>query len=155
MHPVAALTMVGLIYQMQDRTKDAQKTFEQVLALDPKSAIAANNLAWIYSENGGNLDVALQLAQTARASLPDSSETADTLGWIYMKKELYSLSIEMFRRAIDTEPKNPAFQYHLGFAYARQGDTTKAKTILETALRLNPEFKDAADAKRLLASIRS
>jgi len=61
----------------------------------------------------------------------------------------------MFRRAVENEPKNPAFQYHLGFAYARQGDTLKAKSQLETALRLNPEFKDAAEAKRLLANIRS
>ena len=59
--------MVGLIYQMQKRTDEARQAFERVVALDPKAPIAANNLAWIYAENGGNLDVALQHAQAAHA----------------------------------------------------------------------------------------
>ena len=107
---------------MQNRTDDARRAFEQVLALDPKASVAANNLAWIYAENGGNLDVAMQLAQTAQAALPDSGETSDTLGWIYLKKEIYGLSITTLRRAVELEPKNPKFHYHLGLAYARSGD---------------------------------
>jgi tetratricopeptide (TPR) repeat protein len=153
MHPVAALTMVGLIYQMQNRTTDAQHMFEKVLEIDPKSSVAANNLAWIYAENGGNLDVALQLAQTAQASLPNSAEATDTLGYIYMKKQLYELSISTLKRAVDSEPKNAAFQYHLGLAYAKYGDKDKAKPIIETALRLKSDFTGADDAKRLLAGL--
>ena len=155
MHPVAALTMVGLIYQMENRTSDAQRTFEQVLAIDPKSSVAANNLAWIYAEHGGNLDVALQLAQTAQSGLPDSGQTADTLGWIYLKKELYSLSITALQRAVERDPKNASFQYHLGLAYARSGESVKARSMLETALRLDSTFDGAADAKKLLASLAS
>jgi Flp pilus assembly protein TadD len=151
--PVAALTMVALIYQMQNRTDDATRVFEQVMAFDPKASVAANNLAWIYAENGGNMDVALQLAKTAQAALPDSAEASDTLGWVYLKKELYGLSITTFRRAVELAPKNPTFHYHLGLAYARNGDNVRAKSTLQTALRLRPDFDGATDANRLLAGL--
>jgi len=151
--PVASLTMVALIFQMQNRTDDARRVFEQVLALDPKASVAANNLAWIYAENGGNLDVALQLAQTAYSVLPDSAETSDTLGWVYLKKEIYGPSITTLRRAVELAPKNSQFQYHLGLAYARSGDKDRAKLTLQTALRLKSDFEGAADAKRVLAGL--
>jgi putative PEP-CTERM system TPR-repeat lipoprotein len=151
--PVAALTMVGLIHQMQNRRVDAQRVFEQVLSIDPKASVAANNLAWIYAETGGNLDVALQLAQTARAALPDSSEISDTLGWVYLKKGLYPLAVKTLRQAVEQTPDNPMFHYHLGLAYARSGEPVRAKTALQTALRLRPDFQGADDAKRTLASL--
>ena len=127
--------------------------FERVLAIDSKAPIAANNLAWIYAENGGNLDVALQLAQTAFAAAPNSAEVADTLGWIYLRKELYPLAIKALDRAIELDPKNPTFQYHLGLAYARNGNAERARARLEAALRLRPDFDGAADAKRVLAGL--
>jgi len=151
--PVSSLTMVALIYQMQNRTEDAKRVFEKVLELDPKASVAANNLAWIYAENGGNLDVALQLAQTALSALPDSGEATDTLGWIYLKKEVYGLSIATLRRAVQVAPTNPTFHYHLGLAYARSGDKDRAKSTLQAALRLKSDFAGAADAKRILEGL--
>ena len=59
-----------------------------VLAASPRAIVAANNLAWLYAENGGNLDVALSLAQTASQQAPDDPKVNDTLGWIFYKKSL-------------------------------------------------------------------
>jgi tetratricopeptide (TPR) repeat protein len=151
--PVASLTMIGLIHQRQNRSDDARRVFERVLTIDPKAPIAANNLAWIYAESGGNLDVALQLAQTAIAGAPDSADVADTLGWIYLKKQLYPLAIKTLGRAAELDPKNATFQYHLGLAYARSGDAERARATLEAALRLQPDFAGAADATRVLAGL--
>ena len=125
--PVSALTMIGIIDQMRGRTDDAQRTFEQVLQVDSRAAVAANNLAWIYCENGGNLDVALQLAQTAKGSLPEQAEVDDTLGWIYYRKELVPLAITALQRSVDHDPKNPLSQYHLGLAYYKLGDKARAR----------------------------
>ncbi len=77
-----------MILQMEGKNAEAQKQYEKVMTLDPRAPVAANNLAWIYAESGANLDVALQLAQTAKAGLPDSPEVDDTLGWVYYKKDL-------------------------------------------------------------------
>ncbi len=151
--PVSALTMMGIIDQMRGRTADAQRTFEQVLQVDSRAAVAANNLAWIYCENGGNLDVALQLAQTAKGSLPEQAEVDDTLGWIYYRKELVPLAITALQRSVDRDPKNPLAQYHLGLAYYKLGNKARARDALQAALRLQPNFDGSAEATRIIASL--
>ena len=64
---VGAQTALGILLQLQNRQDEARARYEKVLQLEPRAPVAANNLAWIYAEQGANLDVALQLAQTAKA----------------------------------------------------------------------------------------
>ncbi len=71
---------------MQNKPDEARKLYEHALSLDPQMPVAANNLAWDYAERGQNLDVALNLAQTAKAKLPNTAAVSDTLGWVYYKK---------------------------------------------------------------------
>jgi tetratricopeptide (TPR) repeat protein len=153
--PVAALTLLGLISDLQNKPGDARTRYEEALSLDSKAAVAANNLAWAYAEKGENLDVALDLAQTAKAGLPESWEASDTLGWVYYKKGMTSSAITVLSEAARQAPLNPTAQYRLGLAYSKNGDSIKAKTAFERALKLNPEFKEAEDTKRLLASMKS
>jgi tetratricopeptide (TPR) repeat protein len=151
--PVPALTMIGMIHQMQDRTEDARKVFERTVELDSRAAVAANNLAWIYAEEGQNLDRALHLAQTAKAALPDQPEVDDTLGWVYYKKGLLPLAIAAFKRSTDHDPRGAVYHYHLGLAYAKSGDKVRARRSLEAALKLQKTFPGASEAERLLASL--
>jgi tetratricopeptide (TPR) repeat protein len=108
----------------------------------------------MYAESGGNLEIALQLAQTAKASLPESPEVNDTLGWIYYKKNLAGLAFGPLQKAVDQSPKNPAYHYHLGMLYAKTGDTAKAKTSLQNALGLDPNFDGAGEARKTLATLK-
>jgi tetratricopeptide (TPR) repeat protein len=151
---VAARTMIGIILKLQNKRDDARKQYEEVLALDPQAAVAANNLAWDYVETGGNLDVALSLAQTAKGRLPDSWEVDDTLGWIYYKKDLATLAITFLRQGAGRNPSNPTLHYHLGLASLKEGNRKDAKRALEQALKLNPQFAEAEDAKRVLATLK-
>ena len=95
--PVAALTLAGIILQAQGKQSEAKAKFERVMQVDSSSPVAANNLAWMMAESGGNLDVALQLAQTAQRGLPNSAEVADTLGFVYYKKDLFPQAIQAFK----------------------------------------------------------
>jgi tetratricopeptide (TPR) repeat protein len=151
--PVATLTMVGLLQQSRELTDAARETYEKVLQIDPNAAVAANNLAWIYVDTGKNLDLALQLAQTAKAGLPKNSEVTDTLGWIYYRKGLLTLALRELAETVSRDPGNPRYHYHLGVVYAANGNTALAKRSLETALRLNPNFDGAGEASRLLATL--
>ena len=151
---ISARTMVGLILQMQGRNDEALRAYEQVLEIDPRAPVAANNLAWMYAEEGGNLDVALQLAQSARAGLPDSAEAADTLGWVYLKKGLVSLAFDPLAQAIEKSPSTGLFHYHLGVAYARSGDPARARAAIETALKLDRTFEGADQARKMLTELR-
>jgi tetratricopeptide (TPR) repeat protein len=150
---VGAHTMVAMILQSQGKQAEARRRYEQIMQIDPAAAVAANNLAYIYAETDGNLDVALQLAQVARQKLPDAPEVGDTLGYVYLKKDMASMAVTPLEASVLKDPRNPTFQYHLGMAYAGAGRTAKAKTALEQALALNPSFEGAADARVLLAKL--
>jgi Flp pilus assembly protein TadD len=132
---------------------NAKAGYESALALDPKAPVAANNLAQMYADRNENLDVALQLAQTAKAGLPASHEVDDTLGWLYYKKGQATLAIGTLRSAVAAQPDNPIYLYHLGAAYALNNDRTNAKPALEKALK-HGNFDGVQDARRILDSLK-
>ena len=76
----------------------------------------------------------------------------DTLGWIYYKKKLYDSAIEEFKSAIEKSPDNPMFHYHLGIAYNKKWEYTDAEKCITKALELNPDFKEADNARSILAT---
>ena len=44
---------------------------------------------------------------TAKQKLPNFTEITDTLGWIYMKKNLTDSAIDNFKRLVVQAPQNP------------------------------------------------
>jgi tetratricopeptide (TPR) repeat protein len=153
--PVQAHTLAGVILEAQKKPQEARKRYEQALSIDPEMPVAANNLAWMYVESGGNLDVALQLAQAATRRLPESAAMQDTLGWIYYKKGLADLAISTFQKSVELDPRNPTFHFHLGLSYLKAGAAAKARVALQEALTLAPNFVGATEAKQALASLKS
>jgi len=150
---VPAQTMLGTILELQKQTDQAKDRYNRALKIDPRAAVAANNLAWLSANSNGNLDVALQLAQTAKAQLPNRHEVDDTLGWIYYKKGLSSLAVESLSQSANRQPDNPNYLYHLALAHHQNGDNAKARTNLEKALK-SGNFEGAAEARKLLESIK-
>ncbi|MBM3777319.1 MAG: tetratricopeptide repeat protein [Acidimicrobiia bacterium] len=150
---VIAPTMVAVILEAQRKPDEARKIYEEVLAATPTAGIAANNLAMLYVNDDGNLDTALQLAQTAKLQLPDSPYVNDTLGWIYYKKDLVPLAIPAFEAAVQAEPANPEFLHHLGLAHARAGNRERAVSALTESLKVAPDYHQAADVRRALADV--
>jgi tetratricopeptide (TPR) repeat protein len=152
--PVAAMTFLGLIAELEKNPQQARERYQHALELDPQAGIAANNLAWIYAQSGENLDVALQLAQTAKSQLPNAASVNDTLGWVYLKKGLATQAVGFLEEAAKGSQSNAGTQYRLGLAYLKTGDKGNARSAFERALKLNPQFENAEDARRELASLK-
>jgi tetratricopeptide (TPR) repeat protein len=146
-------TMLAAIFQADKRFTDAQRELERAHQLDPADADAANNLAWLYAEHGGNLDVALQLAQQAKVRWPERPDINDTLGWVYYKRGQPGLAISRFKTCIEREPGASTCHYHLGLAYTKTGEARLARQSLATAVKINPNFEGAQDARRVLSTI--
>ena len=149
----AALMMLGIIHEGRKEYDKAKERYDQILKLNPRFAPAANNLAWLIAEQGGNLDVALSHAQTAREQRPEDPNIADTLGWIYYKKNASLLAVSLLKEAADKLPSEPLVHYHLGMAQAKNGEVAAAKDALQTALKLNQHFTGAEDAKKTLSGL--
>src|SRR5204863_9857440 len=103
----------------------------------------------------GNLDMALQLAQTAKSQHPNRHEVDDTLGWIYYKKGLSSMAIDSLTNSTIKAPDNPSYNYHLALAHHQNGNNAEAKKFLEKALNSKAKFDQADEARKLLDSIKA
>lgn len=146
--------LLGTTYESQGRDEDAMAEYELALKLDPHFAPAANNLAWLYSQRGQNLDRALDLAQTAMERLPENPHVSDTLGWIYYQKGAYLKAVSLLQDSARRLPDHALVRYHLGMAYAKHGDVPAAARELAAALTLDPAFSGAQDAKQTLAALK-
>ncbi|HKJ24208.1 MAG TPA: tetratricopeptide repeat protein [Myxococcota bacterium] len=130
--------IVGTLYELRGDPDRATEAYERAIAIDPELAPAKNNLAYLLAERGQNLDRALDLAQEAKAILPDNPNTADTLGWVLYKKGIPSAAIGYLQEAdegFDThDPSFGVVRHHLALAYEANGESEKARETLERAL---------------------
>lgn len=152
-NPVSALTMSGLILQGQGNLAEARMRFQSAVAADSRAAVAANNLAWLYTESGENLGEALRLARIAAEVLPDAPETLDTLGWAYYKNDMPALAIAPLAQAVEKLPGSAEYRFHLGMVFVKTGDKERARQSLTRALALEPNASWAGQARGALASI--
>jgi Flp pilus assembly protein TadD len=132
---------------------DARETYEKALAVEPLFAPAANNLAWLLTENGGDSDRALQLAQIAKESAPDDPRISDTLGWILFNRGVHQQALVLLRDSAAKLPDEPEVQYHLGMAYAKTGDNGSARKALTMAANSTRDFPGKDAARRALSQL--
>jgi Flp pilus assembly protein TadD len=122
-----------------------------VLVIEPDNGYASNSLAYAMLKEGGNLDLAFSMAQNARRKLPDRPETADTLGFAFYQRRVYTSAIGLFQEAVRGEPANVLYNCHLGMAYARNGQAALARQQLDRVQRIKPNASETDDLRRALA----
>lgn len=128
----------------------AINTYEQVIEKVPNSSLAKNNLAMILVDDAAN-EQSIAKALEYISSLADIKEAAslDTVGWVYFKAGKLNQSIEVLTHAIELAPKAAELHYHMGMAYAEQGNLDKAREHLKiaTASEQNYTGKEHAQNK--------
>jgi tetratricopeptide (TPR) repeat protein len=152
-HPreIGFYILAGELYGSQKDWDQAKAMYQKALEIQPDNALASNNLAYVLLQQGGNVDVALAMAQTARRGLPESSNAADTLGWAYFQKGVYQSAIQMFQESLRLNEKrgagdDPAVHYHLAMAYEKLNQTSQARQQLERVLKISPNNTEARKA---------
>jgi cellulose synthase operon protein C len=151
--------LLGELYDSKQSWDDAKHAFQKALSLNPQNPAASNDLAYVMLRTGGNPDLAMPLAETARRGMPDSPQAADTMGWVLYEKGAYSSAIDQFQDALKLaqkakSPDDPTVHYHLGMAYEKTGQVTLAREHLQRVLKINPSYSAADDVKKLLSELR-
>jgi tetratricopeptide (TPR) repeat protein len=149
----ACLTQLGMIYEGTGKADQAKPIWEQILKIQPDHALALNNLAFAKAQDGVDLDQALTMSQKARQQMPNSAAVSDTLGWIYVKKNLSDDAVRIFKDLTAQVPDSPTFHYHYGVALLQKGDKPSAKKELEKALADKPSMGEEQKIKELLQKI--
>ncbi len=143
-------TLLGMLSELEGKAAEAIATYEQVLAQDPKSPVAANNLAWLLLQSGGDTTRAFELAQSAKAILPNDPHVNDTLGWAYVQKGLFASAVPLLEQSVAAAPTNATAQLHLGLARVRDGRLSAGRTALREAVRLQPALASQPDVRQAL-----
>jgi len=133
-----ALLMLGNAQEQAGRTQEAMASYRRLLELQADNPAAMNNLAFLLAETGDNLDEALKLSQRALERIRDHPAFSDTLGWVYLKKNMPDSALQIFTMLVAKDPGNAGFQYHLGMTYLAKGDKAKARAAFITALSKKP-----------------
>ncbi|MBI1898187.1 MAG: tetratricopeptide repeat protein [Acidobacteria bacterium] len=144
---------LALLLDGAGQKERAKPLYEQILKLQPDNAVALNNLAYMMAENGLDLDQALTMAQRAKQKMPQDLNVSDTLGWIYIKKNLSDSAIAIYRELVRQDPDRTTFRYHLAMALMQKGDKPGARKELELALAKKPPKDEEAKIRALMGKI--
>ncbi len=131
----------------QGELNHAATRLEAVIQAEPANAVALNNLAWIYSQQGK--PEALQLAERAYFLAPDA-HIADTLGWIITRQKPSPTGLALLEAAHETSRGDPTVSYHLAVALAAAGQDKAAITVLDPIVSGHIDFADKEAAGALL-----
>ena len=133
-----------------DMTRAAAE-YERILATNPRSLVALNNLALVYVNQGD--DRAVDIARRAFDLAPAFPIVQDTYGWALVNFDQLDNGLSILRDAWAAAPDNGDIAYHLAAGLVRGEQSAEAKGILEQALASLGEFESRADAERLLREL--
>jgi tetratricopeptide (TPR) repeat protein len=143
---------LGSVLETKNDWQQAEDLYKKALEIKPDYPLAANNLAYLMLEHGGNVNVAFSLAQTARKGLPNLPNAADTLGWAYYQQGAYNAAIEALQEALKGSPDSATYHYHLGMAYQKANNLPMARKEFNRALQINPQLSQAEEIKKLIGA---
>jgi tetratricopeptide (TPR) repeat protein len=136
---VNVLLNQAMLQEAAGKKSAASDTYNRILGLDPENPLALNNIAFIEAEKGTNLDQAMTFAQRAKKRVPNSPDISDTLGYVYLQKNLNSEALRIFRQVVQQNPQNPTYHFHLAMALLKEGDKQGAKDEAQKALQSSPQ----------------
>jgi len=150
--PIA--TNLALLYEAVSNLPQARTYYERALKIDQNNPLALNNLAYLITETNGDLNQAMTYATQAKQRLPNFLEVDDTIGWIYLKKNIPDSAVDQFKNLVAKAPLNPIYHYHYAMALNQKGDTVDAKAECEVALANRPQKPLEAQIRTLEASLK-
>jgi tetratricopeptide (TPR) repeat protein len=150
----AGYQLRGIIQQSKGDPQGARQSYEQALALNPRYAEAANNLAWLLSEKFGDNRKAFPIAETAYGSAPNDPHIADTFGWIVYRMGDVKRAVTVLTPSAEKLPNAPGIQYHLGMALLGARDTAGARRALARAVNSTAPFADREAAQKVLSALK-
>jgi tetratricopeptide (TPR) repeat protein len=134
----------------------ADAEYTKSLQLKPKTADRLYDIGDYFIQRG-NAEMLLGVAEAGEAWAPQDprGKFYRAAGWI-LKGEKYPEAEKLLHDYLQTAPLRSTYpgpwdaHYWLGRARAAQKDESGAKTEYQTALKLNPKYKQAQDALKQL-----
>lgn len=135
---------------------------EILLERDADDAGVNNDLGYLYTEQGKNLEKAEAMIRKAVQEEPENSAYLDSLGWVLFKRGKAKEAVEPLEKAvkqiIEIAPTDGTILEHLGDVYFQLQEAAKAKTAWESAekaaTKSNPPDKRLPEIRKKLESLK-
>ncbi len=113
-------TYLGQLYHSQGKPDKAVEQFEKVLKIDPKNTGAMGMIA-LYDLDHGKRQEATDLLKKCILQNPLDDACLNSLSYTYAEDNVNVDEAEkLVRRALEIDPKNPAYMDTLGWIYYRR-----------------------------------
>lgn len=129
----------------------AEGHYRAVIELQPRNALALNNVAWLMVKQGK--PGAVTVAEQANEIMPGRSPLMDTLALAYAADNKIPKAIETQKLAIARAPNDPSLKLTLAKLLIKSGDKAYARAELEDLVKLGDGFREQAEVATLLKSL--
>ncbi len=116
------------------RSGEAIQVLREAQKLNAAFPMLQNNLGYLLLENGGDLQEASQLIESAMKQDPKNGSTVDSWGWVLYKQGKLKEAEEALRKAVELTPFSPEIRKHLGEVLLKLNRPEEALEQWERAL---------------------
>jgi tetratricopeptide (TPR) repeat protein len=146
-----AVMASGLLQEQQGRGKEAEQSYEKVLAAYPLFVPATRQLAILYARDGGNdakaYDYAVKAAQTYR----EDADLAKVVGLVEYRRKNYTESLRSLNQSAQKKQDDAELFWYLGMDHYQLKQNAEAKKALQQAVALKlPSAEMTVEANRVL-----
>ena len=151
---VPALVVMAAINEQKSDLKAAKQTYEKVLARFPDFALAKKRLAILSAEDPGDNHNIYEMAIRAREAFPEDAELGKALGIIIYKRGDCRTAANLLKESANKRPDDAKAVFYLGMCQYSLKKPDESRQSLQRALELNLPAELAAEARRVLLTIK-
>lgn len=129
---------LAFVYDQLGMQDSAEVMYQRLLEEAPDEPLYLNNLAYLYAQQGKNLQRALNMVKTALKLEPENPSYLDTKGWIHYQLGEYQQAKQYIENALDLDTDNAEVLEHLGDVHMKLGNKEKARELYNRALQSDP-----------------
>jgi predicted O-linked N-acetylglucosamine transferase (SPINDLY family) len=139
---IGALMNASVLLQKMDRLDAAELSYRRVIALDPASPVAHNNLGNVLHTLGRSAEAEACFRACLQIA-PESAVAHSNLASVLRDLGRFAGAEASCREALRLDPRLPEAHHHLGSILQMIGQASGSEASLRQALALRPDYREA------------
>ena len=132
---------VGAYYSLQNRFAEAEREYNEALAINPNYYDSLSNLGDVYQQQG-KFPEAEQYYQKAIDYGAPYANTYFNLGVVLTRQNKLAAAEQPLIKALELKPSNTKARYNLAWVYDNQGKSAPAEQAYLETLRYDPSYPE-------------
>jgi tetratricopeptide (TPR) repeat protein len=148
--PLEGLILLGVLYLETGTLEQATSAIQCASRIDANRAITflLEQTHALLQRQG--MSEAITLLQIGRDMQPENAQIYRLLGDLYMQQEQYRNALSCYETRLRLDDPDPLSYCRLAQAYLALGYPLRAELALEKALKIDPDFEEATQLRRLV-----